>query len=115
MAAVGVGELEGGVGEELDVPAGAVGLAVVAAAEQHEVVEAVGPSCVPFADVVGVGPGGGAVAAGPAAALVAGDDGVVEVDGGGAGGAAVVEDGGASVDEEAVQGAVAGQDAELGG
>ena len=40
--AVGVGDLEGGVGEELGVPAGLVELLVMSPAEQDEVVEAGG-------------------------------------------------------------------------
>jgi hypothetical protein len=59
--AAGVGDLEGGVGEEFGVPAGAVEQVVMPGTQQHEVVEGGGPAVGDPADVVGFGPVGGSV------------------------------------------------------
>jgi hypothetical protein len=74
----GVGDLEGGVGEEFGVPAGFVEEVVVPGALQHQVGELGGSAGVPGVDVVAFAPGGGAVAAGEPAVAVADDEGVVE-------------------------------------
>ena len=58
-AAVGVGDLEGVVGEEFGVPGGAVEEVVVAAADEDEVVEGGGPAPGHPADVMCLTPVGG--------------------------------------------------------
>ena len=100
--ALGVGDFEGGVGEEFGVPVGGVEEVVVAGAQQGEVRELGRPAVFSGADVVALAPGRGAVAAGEPAVVAADDEGVVEGGGDGAGGGAVVQDGGASAGEDAV-------------
>src|SRR5215218_10253797 len=112
--APGVGDFEGGVGEEFGVPAGPVEQVVVAGAQEHEVVEAGGAVVVPEADVVALAPVGGAVAAGEAAVPVADDEGVEQRGGDGAGGAAVVQDRGPARGEHPVQRGVAQQPVDAG-
>ena len=107
--ALGVGDVEGGVGEELGVPAGLVEEVVVAAAEQDEVREGGGAAVFPEAEVVAFAPAGGAVAAREPAMFIAYDQGVEQRSGDGAGGPAVVEDGGPPGGEDPVQGTVAQQ------
>src|SRR5437899_2640764 len=105
--AVGVGDLEGAVGEELGVPAGLVELLVVPSAQQDEVVEAGWPAVGDPLDVVAVAPGGWRVAAVEAALAVADHQGGPHGGGEDAGGGADVEDARAAVGEDAVHGAVA--------
>jgi len=73
-----LGEHEGGVGFEVEVPVVAVHHTVVGGAEPGEVGEVGGPAVVPVLQVVGVDPGGGGVAVREPAAPVAGDHGVAE-------------------------------------
>ena len=103
----GVGDFEGGVGEEFGVPAGSVEEVVVAAAQQDAVGELGWPAGVPGVDVVAFAPGGGPVAAWEPAVTVTDDQSVVEGGGDRPGGGAVVQDCGAAVAEDAVDGGVA--------
>ena len=77
--AVGVGDVEVGVGEEFEVQVVSVDVVVVAVAEHHQVVEFCGAVVLPVVDVVGVAPGDWAVAAWVSAAAVAGGDGTEQI------------------------------------
>src|SRR5215216_3877335 len=112
--ASGIGDFEGGVGEEFGVPAGPVEQVMMPRAQEHQVVEPGGAAVVPEAHVVAFTPVGGAVAAGETAVPVADHQGVEQGGGDGAGGGAVVEDGGPPGGEHPVQGGVAEQPLDAG-
>ena len=78
--AVDVGDFEGGVGEQFEVPAGSVDQVVVSGAEQDQIVEAGGSAVAPEADVVCVAPGDFAVTSWVSAAAVAFGDGAEHVE-----------------------------------
>jgi hypothetical protein len=92
-AAERVGDLEGGIGQELGVPPRLVEQVVVSGAQQHEVRQLRRSAEQPGADVMTLAPGRRSITAREPATLVADDEGIEQRGGNGAGGGAVVEDG----------------------
>ena len=92
-----------------DFPGGVVDDAVVAAAQQDEIVEVGGAAVGPVSDVVGVGPAGGVGAAGVGAALVAGGQGFALVDGDQSAAASDVQGFGSAIQDHGDEVAVAGE------
>jgi hypothetical protein len=90
--AVGVGDFEGAVGQQLGLTAGLMEAFVMPPAQQHQVVEAGGAALGEPFDVVAVAPVGGAITAGESTAAVSDDERHPEGGGQDAGGGADVDD-----------------------